>query len=218
MNSFKRRRSAFSIKIPGPPHGRRWVAPLSPGWSDEVMTHQHETGLGNAPCLGWENCASTFAARCGTSREPGDSLLTDLLAAADESNAIDEEAVGLAASCWWRGTRASPRKSNSACSSSICTNGRSDRLGGRALLPLIAVGAGRGDFASGSGISPAPSGHLRNSAPAERSAHGRDKYRSPARPGGSREKEAMPQPEAKTSQHARRFSKTNRGASKQTNG
>ncbi|MHC2687566.1 cytochrome P450 [Bradyrhizobium liaoningense] len=85
------------------------------GLSDEVMTHQHESGPRSASRLAWEELRAYIRGKMRDKRQdPDDNLLTDLLAAVDQGKASEEEAVGLAAACWWRGTRAPSHRSNSA--------------------------------------------------------------------------------------------------------
>ncbi|TIN32260.1 MAG: cytochrome P450, partial [Mesorhizobium sp.] len=68
------------------------------GLSDEVMTHQHESGPRSASRLAWEDLRAYIRDKMRDKRQdPGDNLLTDLLAAVDQGNAIEEEAIGLAA-------------------------------------------------------------------------------------------------------------------------
>ncbi|NKL08487.1 cytochrome P450 [Rhizobium leguminosarum bv. viciae] len=66
--------------------------------SDEVMTHQHESGPRNAALLAWEELRTYIRGKMrGRRQDPGDNLLTDLLAAVDQGKATEEEAIGLAA-------------------------------------------------------------------------------------------------------------------------
>ncbi|MBY3027288.1 cytochrome P450 [Rhizobium leguminosarum] len=66
--------------------------------SDEVMTHQHESGPRSAALLAWEELRSYIRGKIRDKRQgPGDNLLTDLLKAVDQGKATEEEAVGLAA-------------------------------------------------------------------------------------------------------------------------
>ncbi|MBY2967327.1 cytochrome P450 [Rhizobium leguminosarum] len=66
--------------------------------SDEVMTHQHESGPRNAARSAWEELRSYIRGKIRDKRQdPGDNLLTDLLTAVDQGKASEEEAVGLAA-------------------------------------------------------------------------------------------------------------------------
>ncbi|MBY2994858.1 cytochrome P450 [Rhizobium leguminosarum] len=66
--------------------------------SDEVMTHQHESGPRSAARLAWEELRSYIRAKMRDKRQdPGDNLLTDLLAAVNQGKATEEEAIGLAA-------------------------------------------------------------------------------------------------------------------------
>ncbi|MGO6698304.1 cytochrome P450 [Rhizobium ruizarguesonis] len=66
--------------------------------SDEVMTHQHERGPRNAARSAWEELRSYIRDKMREKRQdPGDNLLTDLLAAVDQGKATEEEAIGLAA-------------------------------------------------------------------------------------------------------------------------
>ncbi|MBX5139247.1 cytochrome P450 [Rhizobium lentis] len=66
--------------------------------SDEVMTHQHESGPRSAARLAWEELRSYIRAKMRDKRQdPGDNLLTDLLAAVSQGKATEEEAIGLAA-------------------------------------------------------------------------------------------------------------------------
>ncbi|MBY5700211.1 cytochrome P450 [Rhizobium leguminosarum] len=66
--------------------------------SDEVMTHQHESGPRNAARSAWEELRSYIRGKIRDKRQdPGDNLLTDLLTAVDQGKATEEEAVGLAA-------------------------------------------------------------------------------------------------------------------------
>ncbi|AGS25175.1 cytochrome P450 [Rhizobium etli] len=68
------------------------------GLSDEVMTHQHESGPRSASSVAWEELRTYICRKMrGKREEPGDDLLTDLLAAVDRGKATEEEAVGLAA-------------------------------------------------------------------------------------------------------------------------
>ncbi|MBP2449554.1 cytochrome P450 [Rhizobium leguminosarum] len=68
------------------------------GLSDEVMTHQHESGLRSAARLAWEKLRAYIRGKMQDKRQaPGDNLLTDLLAAVDQGKATEEEAIGLAA-------------------------------------------------------------------------------------------------------------------------
>ncbi|MGM4884398.1 MULTISPECIES: cytochrome P450 [unclassified Rhizobium] len=68
------------------------------GLSDEVMTHQHESGPRSASGLAWEELRAYIHGKIrGKRQEPGDNLLTDLLAAVDQGKATEEEAIGLAA-------------------------------------------------------------------------------------------------------------------------
>ncbi|KTS76457.1 cytochrome P450 [Pseudomonas oryzihabitans] len=71
---------------------------LFAGLSDEVMTHQHESGPRSASHLAWAELRSYIRARLLAKRDdPGDNLLTDLLKAVDQGAASEEEAIGLAA-------------------------------------------------------------------------------------------------------------------------
>ncbi|MBY2950687.1 cytochrome P450 [Rhizobium leguminosarum] len=66
--------------------------------SDEVMTHQHESGPRSAARLAWEELRSYIRAKMRDKRQdPGDNLLTDLLAAVNQGKATEGEAIGLAA-------------------------------------------------------------------------------------------------------------------------
>ncbi|MBY2912170.1 cytochrome P450 [Rhizobium leguminosarum] len=66
--------------------------------SDEVMTHQHESGPRNAARSAWEELRSYIRGKIRDKRQdPGVNLLTDLLTAVDQGKASEEEAVGLAA-------------------------------------------------------------------------------------------------------------------------
>ncbi|WFU26832.1 cytochrome P450 [Bradyrhizobium sp. CB1717] len=66
--------------------------------SDEVMTHQHESGPRTASRLAWEELRAYIRDKMRDKRQdPGDNLLTDLLAAVDQGKATEEEAIGLAA-------------------------------------------------------------------------------------------------------------------------
>ncbi|WP_040676172.1 cytochrome P450 [Rhizobium grahamii] len=66
--------------------------------SDEVMTHQHETGPRSASRLAWEELRVYIRDRMREKRrDPGDNLLTDLLLAVEQGKASEEEAIGLAA-------------------------------------------------------------------------------------------------------------------------
>ncbi|MDA9413833.1 cytochrome P450 [Bradyrhizobium sp. CCBAU 11430] len=68
------------------------------GLSDEVMTHQHESGPRSASRLAWEKLRAYIRGKMQDKRQdPGDNLLTDLLAAVDQGKATEEEAIGLAA-------------------------------------------------------------------------------------------------------------------------
>lgn len=68
------------------------------GLSDEVMTHQHESGPRSASRLAWEELRAYIRGKMRDKRkDPGDNLLTDLLAAVDQGRANEEEAIGLAA-------------------------------------------------------------------------------------------------------------------------
>lgn len=68
------------------------------GLSDEVMTHQHESGPRSASRLAWEELRVYIRGKMRDKRQdPGDNLLTDLLAAVDQGKATEEEAIGLAA-------------------------------------------------------------------------------------------------------------------------
>ncbi|WP_050402898.1 cytochrome P450 [Bradyrhizobium embrapense] len=66
--------------------------------SNEVMTHQHESGPRSASREAWEELRLYMRGKMRDKRQaPGDNLLTDLLAAVDQGKATEEEAVGLAA-------------------------------------------------------------------------------------------------------------------------
>ncbi|MGY3487617.1 cytochrome P450 [Bradyrhizobium sp. USDA 4011] len=66
--------------------------------SDEVMTHQHESGPRSESCRAWEELRAYMRGKMRDKRQaPGDNLLTDLLAAVDQGKATEEEAIGLAA-------------------------------------------------------------------------------------------------------------------------
>ncbi|OMI09523.1 cytochrome [Bradyrhizobium brasilense] len=66
--------------------------------SDEVMTHQHESGPRSASRRAWEELRAYMRGKMRDKRQaPGNNLLTDLLAAVDQGKATEEEAVGLAA-------------------------------------------------------------------------------------------------------------------------
>ena len=66
--------------------------------SDKVMTHQHESGPRSAARLAWEELRAYIRGKMRDKRQdPGDNLLTDLLAAVDQGKATEEEAIGLAA-------------------------------------------------------------------------------------------------------------------------
>ncbi|MEZ2142175.1 cytochrome P450 [Bradyrhizobium sp. DN5] len=66
--------------------------------SDEVMTHQQESGPRSASRLAWEELRAYIRGKMRDKRQdPGDNLLTDLLAAVDQGKATEEEAIGLAA-------------------------------------------------------------------------------------------------------------------------
>ncbi|MCC5074007.1 cytochrome P450 [Xanthomonas campestris] len=68
------------------------------GLSDEVMTHQHESGPRSASRVAWEELRAYICGKMrGKREEPGDDLLTDLLTAVDQGKASEEEAIGLAA-------------------------------------------------------------------------------------------------------------------------
>ncbi len=68
------------------------------GLSDEVMTHQHESGPRNASRLAWEELRAYIRGKMREKRQaPGDNLLTDLMKAVDRGEATEEEAIGLAA-------------------------------------------------------------------------------------------------------------------------
>ncbi|AEQ94342.1 cytochrome P450 [Xanthomonas oryzae] len=68
------------------------------GLSDEVMTHQHESGPRRASRVAWEELRAYIRGKMrGKREEQGDDLLTDLLAAVDQGKASEEEAIGLAA-------------------------------------------------------------------------------------------------------------------------
>ncbi|MER9052420.1 cytochrome P450 [Mesorhizobium sp. M0910] len=68
------------------------------GLSDEVMTHQHESGPRSASRLAWEELRAYIRGKMRDKRQdPGDNVLTDLLAAVDQGKATEEEAIGLAA-------------------------------------------------------------------------------------------------------------------------
>ncbi|MFC6839440.1 cytochrome P450 [Xanthomonas theicola] len=68
------------------------------GLSDEVMTHQHESGPRSASRLAWEELRAYIRSRMRDKRQdPGDNLLTDLLTAVEQDKATEEEAIGLAA-------------------------------------------------------------------------------------------------------------------------
>ncbi|WP_368735334.1 cytochrome P450, partial [Rhizobium sp. 18055] len=68
------------------------------GLSDEVMTHQHESGPRSDSRRAWEELRAYIRGKMRAKREgPGDDLLTDLLAAVDQHRASEEEAIGLAA-------------------------------------------------------------------------------------------------------------------------
>lgn len=68
------------------------------GLSDEVMTHEHESGPRSASRLAWEEPRAYIRGKMRDKRQdPGDNLLTDLLAAVDQGKATEEEAIGLAA-------------------------------------------------------------------------------------------------------------------------
>jgi cytochrome P450 family 112 subfamily A len=68
------------------------------GLSDEVMTHQHESGPRSASRLAWEQLRGYIRDKLQTKRDaPGDDLLTDLLGAIEQGQATEEEAIGLAA-------------------------------------------------------------------------------------------------------------------------
>ncbi len=68
------------------------------GLSDEVMTHQHESGPRSDSRRAWEALRAYIRDKMRAKREgPGDDLLTDLLAAVDQGRATEEEAIGLAA-------------------------------------------------------------------------------------------------------------------------
>ncbi|RVL66858.1 cytochrome P450, partial [Sinorhizobium meliloti] len=68
------------------------------GLSDEVMTHQHESGPRSASRLAWDELRAYIRGKMRDKRQdPGDNLLTDLLAAVDQGKATEEEAIGLAA-------------------------------------------------------------------------------------------------------------------------
>jgi len=68
------------------------------GLSDKVMTHQHESGPRSAARLAWEELRAYIRGKMRDKRQdPGDNLLTDLLAASDQGKATEEEAIGPAA-------------------------------------------------------------------------------------------------------------------------
>ncbi|QDI02795.1 MULTISPECIES: cytochrome P450 [Xanthomonas translucens group] len=68
------------------------------GLSDEVMTHQHESGPRNASRLAWEQLRAYIRGKMRDKcQDPGDNLLTDLMQAVDRGEATEEEAIGLAA-------------------------------------------------------------------------------------------------------------------------
>ncbi|PWE77301.1 cytochrome P450 [Bradyrhizobium sp. SUTN9-2] len=72
--------------------------PFVAGLSDEVMTHQHESGPRSASLLAWEQLRAYIRGKMQDKRQDqGDNLLTDLLAAVDQGKATEEEAIGLAA-------------------------------------------------------------------------------------------------------------------------
>ena len=67
------------------------------GLSDEVMTHQQESGPRNASRLAWEQLRAYIRGEMRDKRQdPGDNLLTDLMKAVDRGEATEEEAIGLA--------------------------------------------------------------------------------------------------------------------------
>ncbi|WP_407175470.1 cytochrome P450 [Bradyrhizobium sp. STM 3562] len=66
--------------------------------SDEVMTHQHESGPRSASRRAWDELRAYMRGKMWDKRQdPGDNLLTHLLTAIDQGRATEEEAVGLAA-------------------------------------------------------------------------------------------------------------------------
>ncbi|WP_407187724.1 cytochrome P450 [Bradyrhizobium centrosematis] len=66
--------------------------------SDEVMTHQHESGPSSASLLACEELRAYIRGKMWDKRQdPGENLLTDLLVAVEQGKASEEEAAGLAA-------------------------------------------------------------------------------------------------------------------------